>query len=74
MVALAGEVRKLFIGGQIEVTMCTRSLVRWASLSSFFKAKPGINPLIYALDRALGFRAEEESRQALHELCQRIFG
>ncbi len=74
MVALAGEVRKLFVGGQIEVTMCTRSLVRWASLSSFFKAKPGINPLIYALDRALGFRAEEESRQALHELCQRIFG
>lgn len=74
MVALAGEVRKLFVGGQIEVTMCTRSLVRWASLASFFKAKPGINPLIYALDRALGFRAEEESRQALHELCQRIFG
>lgn len=74
MVQFANEVRKLFVGGQIEVTMCTRSLVRWASLSSFYKAKPGINPLIYALDRALGFRAEDESRQALHELCQRIFG
>lgn len=74
MVALAGEVRKLFVGGQLEVTMCTRTLVRWASLSNFYKAKPGINPLTYGLDRALGYRAEEESRQALHELCQRIFG
>ena len=74
MVGLAGEVRKLFVGGQLEVTMCTRTLIRWASLSNFYKAKPGINPLTYALDRALGFRAETESRQALHELCQRIFG
>jgi cobaltochelatase CobS len=74
MVALAGEVRKLFVGGQIEVTMCTRTLVRWASLSSFYKVKPGINPLTYALDRALGFRAEIETRQALIELSQRIFG
>jgi cobaltochelatase CobS len=74
MIQFAGEVRKLFVGGQLEVTMCTRTLVRWASLSSFYKAKPAINPLTYALDRALGFRAEDESRQALHELCQRIFG
>lgn len=74
MVALANEVRKLFIGDQIEVTMCTRTLVRWAHLAAFYKAKPGVNPLIHALDRALGFRAEEESRQALHELCQRVFG
>jgi cobaltochelatase CobS len=74
MVALAGEIRRLFIGGQLEVTMCTRSLIRWASLSSFYQGKPGVNPLTYALDRALGFRAETESKQALHELCQRIFG
>jgi cobaltochelatase CobS len=74
MVHFANEVRKLFVGGQLEVTMCTRSLIRWASMSNFYKSKPGINPLTHALDRALGFRAEIESRQALHELCQRIFG
>jgi hypothetical protein len=28
--------------------------------------------MTYALDRALGFRAESASRQALHELVQRI--
>jgi cobaltochelatase CobS len=73
MIQFAQEVRRLFVGGQIEVTMCTRSLIRWASLSNFYRAKPGIDPLPHALDRALGFRAEAESRQALHELVQRIF-
>jgi cobaltochelatase CobS len=74
MVQLAGEIRRLFLGGQIELTLCTRSLIRWASLTHFYKGKPGIQPLTYALDRALGFRAEADSRQALLELCQRIFG
>ena len=74
MVAFAGEVRRLFVGGQLELTLDTRSLIRWACLSNFFKAKPGIQPLTYALDRALAYRAEAESRQALHEICQRIFG
>jgi cobaltochelatase CobS len=74
MVTLAGEIRRLFLGGQIEVTLCTRSLIRWASLTCFYRGKPGIQPLTYALDRALGFRAEAESRQALLEICQRIFG
>jgi cobaltochelatase CobS len=34
----------------------------------------GKNPIIHALDRALGYRAEPESREALHELAQRVFG
>jgi cobaltochelatase CobS len=54
--------------------MCTRTLVRWANLTTFYKAKPNIDPITYALDRAIGFRAETTSRQALHELCQRFFG
>jgi cobaltochelatase CobS len=74
MIQFANEVRKLFVGGQLEVTMCTRSLIRWASMSNFYKTRPNTDPLTHALDRALGFRAEPESRQALHELCQRIFG
>ncbi len=72
MVEVANKVRELFIGGEIEVTFCTRTLIRWAQLATFYKAKPGINPIVYALDRALGFRAELQSRQALHELVQRL--
>ncbi len=72
MVEVANKVRDLFVSGEIEVTFCTRTLIRWAQLATFFKAKPGINPIVYALDRALGFRAEPQSRQALHELVQRI--
>ncbi len=74
MVKVVGMVRDLYTSGEIEVVFCTRSLIRWAHLAQFYKAKPGIDPLIYALDRAIGFRAEETSRSALHELVQRVFG
>lgn len=76
MICFAEEVRKLFIGGQVEVTLSTRTLIRWAKMAEFFKplAAQGKNPLLHALERALSFRAEPESRSALAEIAQRIFG
>jgi cobaltochelatase CobS len=74
MIAITNDIRNLFVNGGLEITMCTRSLVRWANLATFFKSKPGIDPITYSLDRAIGYRAEPASRQALHELCQRHFG
>jgi cobaltochelatase CobS len=81
LVEVAGEVRRLFLGqadagAGIEVTLSTRTLVRWAQLTWFFAglATQGISPLHHALDRALGFRAEPETRTALHGLVQRVFG
>ena len=81
MVEMAGEVRKLFMGAddtlsnRIEVTFSTRTLLRWADLTLRFQplANQGIQPLNYALDRALGYRATNETRTVLHELVQRIF-
>lgn len=82
MVAYANEVRKLFMGedsadiqNQLEITFSTRSLLRWTNLTVRFQplARQGIQPIAYALDRALGFRASRESRAMLHELCQRMF-
>ena len=82
MVEYATEVRKLFMGSgdgssmnRIEVTFSTRTLLRWADLTLRFQplASQGIQPVSYALDRALGFRASGESRAVLHELVQRIF-
>lgn len=83
MVEYAGEVRRLFMGEQgnsyssnsIEITFSTRSLLRWADLTIRYQplAKQGIQPVAYALDRALGFRACKETRSMLHELVQRIF-
>jgi len=82
MVEFAGEVRKLFMGDNqadftqsIEVTFSTRTLIRWADLISRFQplANQGIQPVSYALDRALGYRATKETRSFLHELVQRIF-
>jgi cobaltochelatase CobS len=83
MVEYAGEVRRLFMGNQadshsgnaIEVTFSTRTLLRWADLTIRYQplAKLGIQPVAYALDRALGFRACKETRALLHEIAQRIF-
>lgn len=82
-VDFAHEVRKLFMGesdnahltGAIEVTLSTRTLLRWAELTVRFQplAHQGIQPVTYALDRALGYRASRETRAMLHELAQRIF-
>ncbi|WP_419788115.1 AAA family ATPase [Pseudodesulfovibrio sp.] len=82
MVEYANEVRKLFMGeadgnfrDTIEVTFSTRTLIRWADLTVRFQplARQGIQPITYALDRALGFRATPETRTVLHELAQRVF-
>ena len=84
MIGYANSVRNLFMGevddamkltDRIEVTFSTRTLLRWAELTLRFKplTAQGIQPINYALDRALGFRATRESRALLHELAQRIF-
>lgn len=76
MIAYAQQVRKLFVDQQIEVTMSTRTLIRWARLTDFFRPlkNKGVNPIHHALDRALCFRAEPESQSSLHEIAQRMFG
>lgn len=83
MVQFANEVRKIFMGDSttdditntIEVTFSTRSLLRWADLTVRYQplAMQGIQPVTYALDRALAFRASRETRAMLHELAQRHF-
>jgi cobaltochelatase CobS len=82
MVDFAQEVRKLFVGeaaGEIaktvEVTFSTRTLLRWANLTLRFQplSRQGVQPVTYALDRALCYRATRETRALLHELAQRMF-
>lgn len=74
MINTANEIRGLFMGddgnpGAIEVTMSTRTLVRWAHMTVFFGGD-----LQRSLDRALANRASPETKQALHEIVQRHFG
>lgn len=83
MVQYANEVRNLFMGesgsanlaNALDITFSTRSLLRWAELTIKFQplARQGIQPIAYALDRALAYRGSRETRAMLHELCQRIF-
>ena len=83
MVEFANEIRRLFMGeagnsynaNSIEITLSTRTLIRWADLTLRYQplAKQGIAPVTYALDRALALRASRETKTMLHELAQRIF-
>lgn len=79
MIDFATEVRRLFMGeagdSGIEITFSTRTLLRWADLTVRFQplSRQGIQPVTYALDRALGFRASSPTRAMLHELAQRMF-
>ena len=83
MVDFANEVRRMFMGEEnsttpthsIEITFSTRSLLRWGELTLRYQplARQGIQPVGYALDRALAFRASRETRAMLHELVQRMF-
>jgi len=77
MVKVANEVRRLFIGSgdtgaELSLTMSTRTLVRWASMSLLFRGAP--NALAYALDGALTARAEPEQAQAINKIAENIFG
>ena len=75
MIAVAHEIRRLFMGeseeaAAIEITMSTRSLLRWAHLIVAYKGAP----LGYSLDRALTFRAQPQTREAILQIVQRHFG
>lgn len=78
MISIANDVRSQFIGenetgGSLDITMSTRTLVRWATLTSFFvnKRNEGLSPAMYALDRALLNRANPETATAVREIAQR---
>jgi len=70
------EIRRLFQNDEVEITISTRALTRWAQMAGFFYAVSGqgMSPVHYALDRALLNRAETETREAVHEVTQRYFG
>lgn len=80
LISYANEVRSIFRGENgemetIEVTMSTRTLIRWAELISKFQplSRAQINPVEFALERALLMRASPTTRVALREIAQRIF-
>lgn len=90
MIEVANAIRGLFTGElsddvkknipenmtMIEVTMSTRTLIRWAYMTNFFKGmrQNGVDPFHHALDRALAHKANPVTRQTIHEIAQRILG
>ncbi len=79
MVKVANKVRKLFVneeqGQPCELTVTTRSLIRWADLTIRYEALSGmgISPVQYAADLAFANRASKPTKTMIHELIQRIF-
>ncbi len=80
MVKTANVLRKLFTNeepGQApcEITLTTRSLLRWADLCLRYEALSsiGISPVMYAADLAFANRASKPTKTMIHELIQRTF-
>ena len=77
MITVAGKIRDLFIGGdasdsQLSVTMSTRTLVRWAKLTSQYRGAP--NAASMGLEQALLMRAVPEEKEAILRITKDVFG
>lgn len=80
MIVFANEVRAQFMGTSmepdaIELTMSTRTLIRWGKLAVQFHplSVHRINPIEFALERALLMRGTPATQAKLREHLQRIF-
>jgi len=73
LVSVANHVRTLHNDGAVDITLSTRSLIRWAKLTWAFQKVSGINqPVVYAMHRAFGFQTDPDSRMILEEALQRV--
>jgi len=81
IIKVANDIREQFIGesssdNAIELTMSTRTLVRWAQMTTMYHkgAQAGYDPLYYALDRALLNAADEGTRKAITTIAELHIG
>ncbi len=78
MIETAGELRRLFVGhdqdggGELTVTMSTRTLLRWANLTVQFRSAP--NAVAYALNLAFTNRCRPSEAQAIRSIAEAKFG
>jgi cobaltochelatase CobS len=76
MIKTAGDIRRAFVAGEVDVPLSTRVLVNWAQYALFFNgmAARGIDPVAYTFDRVCGNKASDDAKKVLHEILQRTFG
>lgn len=79
LVEVANAVRAQFLGesgdgsdGTLSVTMSTRTLARWAKLTSDFKRHE--TPMAYALTLALTNRCDAAEKEAIEKIAEGIMG
>lgn len=83
-IATANEVRGQFKSGQMETTISTRGLIRWAkltllngkSLNEALKAgshEKGTGVICSTLDHAVALRSPAAERQTMHGVIQRLY-
>lgn len=76
MVKIANLIRKQFIGedssSNLSVTMSTRTLVRWATLTQDFRGAE--NAMKLGLEHALLLRTPAAEREAIEQIARDVFG
>ena len=79
MVQVAGAVRQQYLGSSagdasLDITLSTRTLVRWAQLSDAWRLAKQTNPLKLALQHALLNRASPSTAIAINGIAARMLG
>lgn len=76
-VDVAKMIREAFMAGTgLDVTMSTRTLIRWVRLSGQYHGMQsrGISPVHYALDLALANGTSDAVQTSLHGMVQQVMG
>lgn len=81
MIEIANDIRSQFLGESesaeaLEITCSTRTLVEWGKMvvENNGAQKDGVNPLIYALDRALLNGTNQSTKMAVHQIVYGYVG
>ncbi|EQD26251.1 ATPase, partial [mine drainage metagenome] len=76
-VKVANMIRDAFKAGTgMDVTMSTRTLIRWVRLSVLYKnvAERGFSPVHYAMDLALANGTSAPVSESIHQLIVQVMG
>lgn len=74
MVNFANEMRKLFVSGDLDVPLATRTLINWGKAAVAMSGMPGVSPLQKALDITYVNQCSSDDAAKIRGAWQRVSG
>ena len=74
MQSFAQEMRNLFVSGEINVPLATRTLINWAKMTESLNGMPGVSPFKRALELTFSNQCSSDEKQVISGAWQRFSG